>query len=58
MKAGMGSMVMHSNDVFDGHAVEEMKTLVEMAANRLLTGDVYMSMRYIALAQQIQPMSD
>jgi hypothetical protein len=30
--------------------------LVEMAGNRLMAGDVYMSMRYITLAQQVQPL--
>jgi hypothetical protein len=35
-------------------AVAEMKMLVEMAGNRLMAGDVYTSMRYITLAQQVQ----
>jgi propanediol dehydratase small subunit len=39
----------------DDIAVAEMKMLVEMAGNRLMAGDVYMSMRYITLAQQVQP---
>jgi hypothetical protein len=39
----------------DGIAVAEMKMLVEMAGNRLMAGDVYMGMRYITLAQQVQP---
>jgi hypothetical protein len=37
-------------------AVAEMKMLMEMAANRLLAGDVYTSMRYISLANQVQPL--
>jgi hypothetical protein len=37
-------------------AVAEMKMLMEMARNRLLAGDVYTSMRYITLAQQVQPL--
>jgi hypothetical protein len=53
MTAGMGSV---ANQGTDKQAVEEMKMLMEMAANRLLTGDVYMTMRYISLAQQIQPL--
>jgi len=40
----------------DDIAVAEMKKLVEMAGNRLMAGDVYMSMRYIPLAQQVQPL--
>jgi hypothetical protein len=38
-------------------AVAEMKMLMEMASNRLMAGDVYMSMRYITLAQQVQPVA-
>jgi len=30
---------------------------MEMARNRLMAGDVYMSMRYITLAQQVQPLA-
>jgi hypothetical protein len=40
----------------DDVAVAEMKMLMEMASNRLLVGDVYMSMRYITLAQQVRPL--
>merc|ERR1719235_947623 len=43
----------HPDDV----AVAEMKMLMEMARSRLLVGDVYMSMRYITLAQQVRPLS-
>jgi hypothetical protein len=41
----------------DDIAVAEMKMLVEMARQRLMAGDVYMSMRYITLAQQVQPLN-
>ena len=30
---------------------------VEMAGNRLMAGDVYMSMRYITLANEVKPLS-
>jgi hypothetical protein len=33
-----------------------MQMLMEMARNRLMAGDVYMSMRYMTLAQQVQPL--
>lgn len=36
-------------------AFGEVQMLLEMARNRLLAGDVYTSMRYITLAQQVQP---
>jgi hypothetical protein len=64
--AGMGSSVMNvsrksSVDIVDEHsddiAASEMHMLVEMARQRLLAGDVYMSMRYITLAQQVQPLA-
>jgi hypothetical protein len=58
---GMGSVVMNDvsylNTVQDDDVFAEMKLLLEMAANRLMAGDVDISMRYIALAQQIQPLS-
>jgi hypothetical protein len=41
----------------DDVAVAEMQMFMEMARSRLLAGDVYMSMRYITLAQQVQPLS-
>jgi hypothetical protein len=41
----------------DDISVAEMRMLVEMAGNRLMAGDVYMSMRYITLAQQVQPLT-
>jgi len=41
----------------DSIAVGEMQMLLEMASQRLLAGDVYMSMRYITLAQQVQPLN-
>jgi hypothetical protein len=58
---GVGSMVLNaSHGQVEGKpddiAVAEMKMLVEMAGNRLMAGDVYMSMRYITLAQQVQPL--
>jgi hypothetical protein len=37
--------------------VSEMQMLMEMASQRLLAGDVYMAMRYITLAQQVQPLA-
>ena len=37
--------------------MDEIKMLVEMAGKRLLAGDVFMSMHYINLAQQVQPLS-
>jgi hypothetical protein len=54
----MGSYALDASPVEDkpdGIAVAEMKMLVEMAGKRLMAGDVYMSMRYITLAQQVQP---
>jgi hypothetical protein len=55
----MGSYALDASPVEDkpdGIAVAEMKMLVEMAGNRLMAGDVYMGMRYITLAQQVQPL--
>jgi len=59
--AGMGSFAMNATNT-DGNqaedvAVAEMKMLVEMAGKRLMAGDVYMSMRYITLAQQVRPVA-
>jgi hypothetical protein len=56
LAAGMGNMALDPStvDATDGIAVAEMKMLVEMAGNRLMAGDVYMGMRYITLAQQVQ----
>jgi hypothetical protein len=60
MLAGMMSLQMAASNA-DEHptaiAVAEMKMLMEMAANRLLAGDVYTSMKYITLANQVQPMN-
>jgi hypothetical protein len=56
---GMGSPVMLASDVDqqpNDAAVAEMQMLMEMARNRLMAGDVYMSMRYITLAQEVQPL--
>lgn len=61
MAAGMGSLVMDSNRLgtgLDAYAFDEVKTLLAMAGDRLLAGDVYLSMKYIELAQQIQPCTD
>jgi hypothetical protein len=65
--AGMGSSAMLASLPVDEQlddkgdsdyvAVAEMKMLMEMASNRLMAGDVYMSMRYITLAQQVQPLA-
>jgi hypothetical protein len=41
----------------DEVAFGEVKMLLEMARNRLMAGDVYTSMRYITLAQQVQPIT-
>jgi hypothetical protein len=59
LTGGMGSYALDASPVEDkpdGIAVAEMKMLVEMAGNRLMAGDVYMGMRYITLAQQVQPL--
>jgi hypothetical protein len=40
----------------DEVAFAEVKMLLEMARSRLMAGDVYTSMRYITLAQQVQPL--
>jgi hypothetical protein len=45
-----------AQDQPDSIAVAEMQMLVEMAGKRLMAGDVYMGMRYITLAQQVQPL--
>jgi hypothetical protein len=60
LTGGMGSFAPDASNVDDqpdGIAVAEMKMLVEMAGNRLMAGDVYMGMRYITLAQQVQPLT-
>jgi hypothetical protein len=57
--AGLGNLALDASNVEgpqDQIAVAEMKMLVEMAGNRLMAGDVYMGMRYITLAQQVQPL--
>jgi hypothetical protein len=57
--AAIGSSAMyasHLEEQPDDLAVAEMKLLMEMARSRLLVGDVYTSMRYITLAQQVQPL--
>jgi hypothetical protein len=59
MMPGAGSPVMqasHVDEQPDYVAVAEMQMLMEMARNRLMAGDVYMSMRYMTLAQQVQPL--
>jgi hypothetical protein len=62
LAATLGNLAMDVNNASnadgqpDGIAVAEMKMLVEMAGNRLMAGDVYMGMRYITLAQQVQPL--
>jgi hypothetical protein len=61
LAGSVGSMVLNASHGQaegkpDDIAVAEMKMLVEMAGNRLMAGDVYMSMRYITLAQQVQPL--
>jgi hypothetical protein len=59
MTAGMGSLAMSMGANLDYQQNEiafgEVQMLLEMARNRLLAGDVYTSMRYITLAQQVQP---
>merc|ERR1719326_2852446 len=53
MMPGMASLMMNASDPVervDDVSVAEVKMLLEMASNRLLAGDVYMSMRYITLA--------
>ena len=59
MTAGMASLNLDASSTefpfVDDIAFEEVKMLLEMARNRLMVGDVYTSMRYITLAQQVQP---
>lgn len=58
MAAGMASLMMNPGQLeqqADGTVFAEVQMLLEMARNRLMAGDVYMSMRYITLAQQVQP---
>jgi hypothetical protein len=55
--AGFGVTTGPVDDKQDGIAMDEIKMLVEMAGKRLLAGDVFMSMHYINLAQQVQPLS-
>jgi hypothetical protein len=60
MTAAMGNLAVIANHVDTDQndiATAEIQMLVELARNRLLAGDVYMSMRYITLAQQVQPLS-
>jgi hypothetical protein len=60
LTAGMGNLAAMADPVGanpDGIATAEVQMLIELARNRLLAGDVYMSMRYITLAQQVQPVS-
>ena len=57
MTAGMASLNLDASSTefpfVDDIAFEEVKMLLEMARNRLMVGDVYTSMRYITLAQQV-----
>jgi hypothetical protein len=58
MAAGMASLMMSPGQLehqADETVFAEVQMLLEMARNRLMAGDVYMSMRYITLAQQVQP---
>lgn len=55
MTAGAGSLGRRPSNEVEACAFAEVKTLLAMAGDRLLAGDVYMSMKYIELAQQIQP---
>jgi len=55
--AGFGVTAGPVDDKQEAIAMEEIKMLVEMAGKRLLAGDVFMSMHYINLAQQVQPLS-
>jgi type IV secretory pathway VirB10-like protein len=55
--AGFGVTAGPVGDKQDAIAMKEVKMLVEMAGKRLLAGDVFMSMHYINLAQQVQPLS-
>jgi hypothetical protein len=55
MGGGVPALDAGVDEKADDIAVAEMKMLVEMAGKRLMAGDVYMSMRYITLAQQVQP---
>jgi hypothetical protein len=58
MAAGMASLMLNAGQVenpADEIAFAEVKMLLEMARTRLMAGDVYTSMRYITLAQQVQP---
>jgi hypothetical protein len=61
LTAAVGSLALDASQVGaqdqpDSIAVAEMQMLVEMAGKRLMAGDVYMGMRYITLAQQVQPL--
>ena len=55
--AGFGVTAGPVGDKQDAIAMKEVKMLVEMAGKRLLAGDVFMSMHYINLAQQVHPLS-
>jgi hypothetical protein len=58
LTAGRGSAEMthlrHVTEAQDHSVAAEVKALLDMAANRLLSGDLHLSMRYVALAQQVQ----
>ena len=55
--AGFGVTAGPVDDKPNAMAMEEIKMLIEMAGKRLLAGDVFMSMHYINLAQQVHPLS-
>jgi hypothetical protein len=59
MTEGMASLLMNASGVTEdpnNTAAAEKKVLFEMAATRLLGGDVYLSMQLIALANSVQPL--
>jgi hypothetical protein len=58
MAAGVAGLMLNAGTLeppTDEIIFAEVKMLLEMARNRLMAGDVYTSMRYITLAQQVQP---
>jgi hypothetical protein len=55
--ASFGMIPQAQDESQDTIPVSEMQMLMEMASQRLLAGDVYMAMRYITLAQQVQPLA-
>ena len=63
LSVGLGNLALDASGASNAEggtdpiSVAEMKMLVEMAGNRLMAGDVYMGMRYITLAQQVQPLA-